>query len=98
MLQLNSRNKIALEQPVDDIDDIVAQLKQKRDELRVQMHLATRELQDKWHELEEQAEDFVVQARVDETRGGISDALHKLGDELNDGYERLSRAMKNIKD
>ncbi|MBT8078762.1 MAG: hypothetical protein KJO31_09285 [Gammaproteobacteria bacterium] len=83
---------------MNDIDDIVAQLKQKRDELRVQMHLATRELQDKWHELEEQAEDFVAQARVDETRGGISDALRKLGDELKDGYDRLLQAMKNIQD
>ena len=98
MLQLNFWHRIATEQPVNDIDDIVAQLKQKRDELRVQMHLASRELQDKWHELEEQAEDFVAQARVDETRGGISDALQKLGDELKDGYERLSRAMKKLRD
>ena len=98
MLQLNFQNKIATEQPVNDIDDIVAQLKQKRDEIRVQMHLATRELQDKWHELEEQTEDFVAQARINETKGGIGDALRKLGDELQEGYERLSQALKNNQD
>ena len=49
-----------------DIDDIVEQLKQRRDELRVQMHLATRELQDEWHELEEKTEDFVSKAKLGE--------------------------------
>ena len=83
---------------MDDIDDIVAQLKQRRDELRVQMHLATRELQDRWHELEEKSEDFVERARLKETGGGVSDALIKLGDELKEGYERLSRAMKDLED
>jgi hypothetical protein len=80
---------------VSDIDDIVEQLKQRRDELRVQMHLATRELQDEWHELEEKTEDFVSKARLEETGGGIADAMGKLGNELKQGYERIRDAMKN---
>ena len=80
---------------VSDIDDIVAQLKQKRDELRVQMHLASRDLQDEWHELEEKAEEFTAKARLGETGEGIADALTQLGDELKRGYERLRDAMKD---
>ena len=36
-----------------DFEELMAQLKQKRDELKVQMHLATQELHDQWDELEE---------------------------------------------
>ncbi len=78
-----------------DIDDIVEQLKQTRDELRVQMHLATRELQDEWHELEEKAEDFVSKAKLGESGEGIADAMGQLGNELKQGYERIRDAMKN---
>lgn len=81
---------------MNDIEDIVAQLKQKRDELRVRMHLASRELQDEWHELEEKAEDLAERARLAESGEGIADALSQLGDELKKGYERLARAMKNL--
>lgn len=81
---------------MDDIDDIVAQLNKKRDELRVRMHLASRDLQDEWLELEEKAEDFVARARLQETGEGVADALKQLGDELKKGYERLAHAMKNI--
>ena len=78
-----------------DIDDIVDQLKQRRDELRVQMHLATRELQDDWHELEEKTEAFESKARLDESGAGISDAMWQLGNELKQGYERIRDAMTN---
>lgn len=78
-----------------DIDDMVEQLKQKRDELRVQMHLASRELQDEWHELEEKTEDFMTKAGLSETGDGVGDALGQLGGELKKGYERIRDAMKD---
>ena len=34
-----------------DIDDLIEELKQKRDELRVQIHLASKEVQEEWDEL-----------------------------------------------
>ena len=38
---------------MNEFDDILAELKQKRDELRLQMHLASKEIAEEWDELEE---------------------------------------------
>ena len=73
-----------------DFDDIIEELKQKRDELRLQMHLASKEIKDEWNELEEKMEDFSGKAKqfsndakLKETGEGIGDALGQLGGELN---------------
>ena len=85
-----------------DIDDILAELKQKRDELRVQMHLASKELQEEWDELEDKmqeltgkAKQFADEAGIQETGEGLGDALKKLGHEIRLGYERIRDALKD---
>ena len=77
-----------------DIDDILEDLKQRRDELRVQMHLASRDLQDEWEELEGKMKEFSERAQIEATAEGIGDALGGLGHELKLGYERLRDAVK----
>jgi hypothetical protein len=85
-----------------DFDDIIAELRQRRDELRLQIHLASKEVRDEWEELEEKMEDFSGKARkfskeakLRETGAGIDDALMKVGHELKLGYERVRKAMKD---
>lgn len=78
-----------------ELDDLLGQLKQKRDELRVQMNLASREIQDEWQELEGKMEDFASKAELGETGEGVGEALGKLGDELKQGYDRLKNAIKD---
>lgn len=78
-----------------DLDDLVAELKQKRDELRVKMHLGSRELRDEWKEWERKMESFVAKARLEESGEGISQALGQLGSELKTGYKRIVDAVKN---
>ena len=85
-----------------DFDDIVEELKQKRDELRVQMNLASKEIKDEWNELEEKMEDFSGKAKqfsndakLKETGEGIGDALSQLGGELKRGYERIRNALSD---
>jgi vacuolar-type H+-ATPase subunit D/Vma8 len=78
-----------------EFDDLISELKQKRDELRVQIHLATKEAQDEWQELDEKMDDFVSRADLGRTGEGIGDALEKLGDELKLGYERIRDAIKD---
>lgn len=84
-----------------DFDDIVAELKQRRDELRVKIHLASKDIKDEWDELEKKMEEFSDKARqfsedakLKETGAGIGDALKQLGGELKRGYERIRDAMK----
>lgn len=77
-----------------DFDDIIEDLKQKRDELRVQMNLASKEIKEEWDELEDKMEHFTAQARLGETGEGVSKALGQLGHELKEGYNRIRDAVK----
>ena len=85
-----------------DIDDLIEELKQKRDELRVRIHLASKEVQEEWEELEKkmehfsgQAKQFADDAKLKETGSGLGDALGHLGHELKLGYERVRDAIKD---
>ena len=87
---------------MDEIDDLIEELKQKRDELRVQMNLASREAKEEWQELETKMEEFKAKAKrfaddldLEETGAGVGEALGQLGGELKKGYERLWKAIKD---
>lgn len=85
-----------------DIDEIVEELKQTRDELRVKINLASKEIKDEWEELEDKMDEFAGKARqfaqdakLKETGTGIGDALGQLGHELKAGYERIREALRD---
>ena len=78
-----------------DLDDILEDLKQKRDELRVQIHLGSKEAKEEWDELEEKMKAFSRRAQLEQTTEGVSDALVNLGHEIKAGYKRLWTAIKD---
>lgn len=78
-----------------DLDDIIKDLKQRRDELRLQMHLASKEAKDEWEELEEKMKKFTADAKLSETGEGVGKALGQLGHELKAGYDRVLKAVKD---
>lgn len=78
-----------------DVDDLIEELKQKRDELRVQINLASREVKDEWDELEEKMQDFAEKAAISDTGEGLGKALGQVGQELKLGYERVRAAIKD---
>jgi len=77
-----------------EFDDLVADLKQKRDELRQKIHLASQETQDEWEDLEKKMQEFSSRAELGKTSEGLGDALGKLGEELKMGYKRVRNAIK----
>ena len=84
-----------------DFDDLLEELRQKRDELRVQLHLASREAKDEWEELEEKMDEFSGKAKqlageagLRETGQGLGKALGQLGNEIKLGYERIRKAIR----
>ncbi len=85
-----------------DIDEIIEELKQKRDEIRVQINLASKEVKDEWEELEEKMEEFSGKAKqfaddaeLKKTGAGIGEALGQLGGELKQGYDRIRDALRD---
>ena len=75
------------------IDDVLQDLKTLRDELKLKIHLGSRDAQEEWHRLEERWDEFSAKARVDESAEGISSALRLLKEELVRGYERVKKAL-----
>jgi len=80
---------------VNEFNDVVDTLKQMRDELRVQIHLASKDVQDDWEELEEKMKNITDKAGLDETGEGVGSAIEQLGQELKLGYERVRDAIKD---
>lgn len=85
-----------------DLDEVLEQLKQKRDEVRVQMHLASKEVQEEWDDIEKKMEEFSAKAKkfaddadLKETGSGLGSALGQVGQELKAGYERIRDALKD---
>ena len=76
-------------------DEMLEELKQRRDELRLKMHLASKELQDEWDELEDKLEHFREKARLRETGEGVGRALGELGQEIKEGYRRIRDALRD---
>ena len=77
-----------------EFEDLVADRKQRRDELRLKIHLASREAQDEWEELEQKMQEFSSRAELGKTSEGLGDALGKLGHELKLGYKRIRDAVR----
>jgi len=77
-----------------DFDDLMDDLKQRRDELRVKIHLASKEAQDEWQDLEKKMQEFSSRAELGKTGEGLGEAFGQLGHELKRGYQRVRDAIK----
>ena len=76
-----------------DIDKAMEELKQKRDELELKIHLGSMDAKTEWEELEKKWNDFSAKAELQRTSDEIDAAFDLLGDELKKGYERLKKAL-----
>ncbi len=84
------------------LDKLVSELKQQRDELRLQMHLASMEARDeyerlsgKYDELSDQYEP--VSDAVEETAENLLSALSLAAGELKVGFQRVRKALTEQK-
>lgn len=76
-----------------EIEKLAGELKQKRDELAVQIELGSMEAKQQWEALEQQFNDFSAKAEIKETVAGVDQAVSSLGEELKKGYERLKKTL-----
>ena len=82
-----------MNKPGEEMEKVLEQLKQLRDEVALKVHLATMEAKTEWEELEHKWSDFEHKARLDETAEGLGFALSQLADEIKAGYERIRKAL-----
>lgn len=85
-----------------DLNEMVQDLKQRRDELRVKMNLAKAEARDEWEKLERKWDDFEAkfEAKADkiedvaeDTSENLEAAFEMAADELKKGYARIRKML-----
>ena len=80
-------------------DDVVAKLKQERDELALKIHLGRKDAADEWQKLEAKWNELMatklppMKAAAKETAEGLKPALDKAAEELKKGYEKIRKLL-----
>ncbi|MGJ8570798.1 MAG: hypothetical protein ACSHXI_08865 [Hoeflea sp.] len=76
-----------------DFDKLAEDLKQNYDELKLKVHLGSKEAQDEWTELQDRWNNFESQANLKKSREDVGDAVEILGSELKDAFNRIRKAL-----
>ena len=76
-----------------DLSKMLEDLKTRRDELKLKIHLGTKEAQEEYEKLEAQWDNFAAKAKLDESAEGLGEAVGLVGEELKNSYERLKKAL-----
>jgi chromosome segregation ATPase len=80
------------------VSNLIRDLKQERDEIALQIHLAKKEAQDQWADVQDKLTELEdrfdpVKDAVEETGEDVWDALKLLGSEIKDGFRRVREAI-----
>ena len=75
-----------------DITDFIANLKQKRDELRLMLHLGTKEAEEEWEKLTSEWDKFLSAAQFDKGSEEVGEAAKQLGLRMKEAYDRAKKA------
>ncbi len=74
-----------------DIEKLMDDLKRKRDEIRVQLHLASKEAEDEWDELTAEWDRFVARSHLDKSAEEVGEAAKELGLKIKAAFDRLQK-------
>jgi hypothetical protein len=76
------------------IEEIIADLATKRDELALQVKLGSMEAKQEWEALEAKYQELVSKAKIEATAADVEGALEQLGKELENGYQKIKSALQ----
>lgn len=77
------------------LEELITKLKQERDELRVQIHLAKAEAKDEWEELEKKWD--ILENKLAALKRETKDASKDIGAALSILSEEIANAYKRIR-
>lgn len=76
-----------------DVSKWMEDLKQARDELRLQLHLGAKEAEDEWDSLMRDWDSFLSKAQFDKSEEEVGEAARELGLKMKAAYERMKKAV-----
>ena len=86
----------------DKLEDLIATLERERDELRVKVHLASKDARDEFAELEERLDALRERMKsagsdakgtASEVGGLMGETARKIADDVRDGYRRIRETL-----
>lgn len=83
---------------MNDLNKVIDDLKQQRDEINLKLHLAKAEVRDEWDKLEPKWEEVkgkmaTVSKVAGQTADSVTTAAGLLTDEIKEGYQRIKKAL-----
>ncbi len=75
-----------------DLADWMQDLKQMRDELRLQLHLGAKEAEDEWDGLMRDWDAFLTRSQFDKSAEEVGEAARELGLRMKEAYDRMKKA------
>ncbi|MEM6576907.1 MAG: hypothetical protein AAF678_00315 [Pseudomonadota bacterium] len=76
-----------------DMSKWMEDLKQARDELRLQLHLGAKEAEDEWDSLMRDWDSFLSRAQFDKSEEEVGEAARELGLKMKGAYDRMKKAL-----
>jgi hypothetical protein len=76
-----------------DFARLIENLKHARDEIRLKIHLGSKEVQDEWSEFEQRWTEFESRAQLNERARDVGDAIKILASELKDAFAKVGKAL-----
>jgi hypothetical protein len=74
-----------------DTDEWLAQMKRKRDELKLQLHLAGKEAEEEWDELVADWDKFMRSAQLEKSADEVGEAAKELGTRIKTAFDRMRK-------
>lgn len=80
------------------VDKLIHELRQERDELKVQMHLASMELKEEWGSLTDRLDALnhryePLKEAVEETADDVWESMKFVGCEIREGFKRIRKSL-----
>ena len=75
-----------------DFTKLMEELAQRRDELKLQMHLASKDAEDEWQELTAEWDKFLSKSEFDKSSEEVGEAARELGLKMKAAYDRMRKA------
>ncbi|MCV6825938.1 MULTISPECIES: hypothetical protein [Halocynthiibacter] len=76
-----------------DLKSMMAELQQKRDEIKLQLHLGSMEAEDEWDSLVSEWDKFLSKSQFDQTADEVGEAARELGLKMKAAYDNAKKVV-----
>jgi len=77
---------------MNDFDELVANMQQKRDEMKLQLHLASKEAEEEWDGMVTEWDKFLSAAQFQKSTEEVGEAARELGLRMKNAFDRMKDA------